>query len=284
MNNCVCWKIERQFLIGALVCAVLLIVGYLALVGTVWGHQFDDDGFFARKLLNRRIIRLDSDMLDLVNRAALLAAAIVLLIISTVRRCILVGAISVAGFGCAVVGAEMLKHALPWRALDSRDFLLESSFQRDTYPSGHATIGTSIVLGLLLVSSSRWRPWLAVAGGSISSTFVTGVLFAGWHRPSDAIGALAWSGVCMSVAAASAIRLRGRPRPVITHAKRAIFASLVLAIFVVAGTWLVAAVGAPEYSRADQPFFVLTALMIGGAFALIAWYGWQLREVDWVAG
>ena len=283
MNNRASWKIERQLLLGALMCAILLIVGYLLLVGTGWGHRFDDDAFFARKLLNWRIIRLDFDILDLVNKAALLAAAIMLLMIATVRRCILVGVISVAGFACAVAGAEILKHALPWRALNSSDFLLESGFQRNTYPSGHATIGTSLVLSVLLVSSSRWRPWLAVAGGSVSSTFATGVLFAGWHRPSDAIGALAWSGLCMSLAAASAIRLRGRPRSVIGHPVRAVLASLALAILVVAGTWLIAAERPAEYSHADQPFFVLTALMIGGAFSLISWYGWQLRAVDWVA-
>jgi hypothetical protein len=98
MNDRRIWKIERQFLLGTLVCAVLLIVGYLSLVSTVWGHQLDDDGLLARKLLNWRIIRLDSDILDLVNEAALLAAAIALLIVATVRRCILVGVFSVAGF------------------------------------------------------------------------------------------------------------------------------------------------------------------------------------------
>jgi hypothetical protein len=86
----------------------------------------------------------------------------------------------------------------------------------------------------------------------------------------------------MSVAAACAIRLRGRPSPVIAHPARAVFTSLALAILVVAGTWLIAAAGPPEYSQSDQPFFVLTAIMIGGAFSLIAWYGWQLRAVDWV--
>lgn len=116
----------------------------------------------------------------------------------------------------------------------------------------------------------------------MSSTFATGVLFAGWHRPSDAIGALAWSGLCMSVAAACATRLRGRPKPATGDLARAVFASLALAIVVVAGTWLIAAAGAPEYSQADQPFFVLTALMIVSAFSLIAWYAWQLRAVDWV--
>jgi len=62
--------IERRLLQGALLCAVLLIVGFFVLVSTPWGHQFDDDAFFGRKALSRRIIRLDSDILDIVNTQA----------------------------------------------------------------------------------------------------------------------------------------------------------------------------------------------------------------------
>jgi hypothetical protein len=272
--------IERHLLLGALVCAVLLIVGYFVLVSTPWGHQFDDDAFFGRKALSQKIIRLDSDILDLVNGAVLLLAAIVLLVIAAVRRCTFVGVIAVAGFGCAVVGAEVLKNMLPWRPLVPEDALLERGFQTDTYPSGHATVGTSLALGLLLVSSSRWRPWLAVVGGCISATFTTGVLFAGWHRPSDALGALAWSGLCMNVTAAFAIRLQGRPRPVIAHPGRAAFGSVGLPILVAAATWLIAAAAAPEYPGADLPFFALTGLIIAAAFSLTAWYAWQLRAID----
>jgi hypothetical protein len=283
MNDRASWTIERRLWLGALVCAVLLIGGYFVLVGTAWGHQIDDDAFLARRAVSPKIIRLDYEILDRVNKAALLVAAIVLLVIATARRCSFVGVIAVAGFGCSVVGAEILKNVLPWRALVPKDFLLERGFQINTYPSGHATIGTSLVLSLLLVSSSRWRPWSAVAGGAVSSAFATGVLFAGWHRPSDAIGALVWSGLCMSVAAGLAIRLRGWPRPVITHPGRAALGSLALAILVAAATWLIAATAAPPSPHADLPFFVLTGLMIGGAFSLIAWYGWELRAIDWIA-
>jgi len=53
-----------------------------------------------------------------------------------------------------------------------------------------------------------------------------------------------------------------------------------LGILVAAFTWLIAAT-APEYPKGDFPFFVLTGNIIAGAFSLIAWYGWQLRGVDW---
>jgi membrane-associated phospholipid phosphatase len=277
------WTIQRGLLWAALVCAALLIVGYFAFVSTSWGHRLDDDALFGRKALNWKVIRLDSAALDLVSKAGLLLAAGVILIIAAVRRCILVGVIGVVGFGCAVVGAEVLKHKLPWRALVPNDFLLERGFQTGSYPSGHATIGTSFALSLLLVSSSRWRPWLAVAAGCMSATFATGVLFAGWHRASDALGALVWSGFCMNIAAAFAVRLRGRPTLAMEHPERALFGSAGLGILVAAATWLVAAAAAPEYPYGDLPFFVLTGLIIAGAFSLIAWYGWQLRAVDWPA-
>jgi hypothetical protein len=222
-------------------------------------------------------------VLDHVTKAALLLAAVLLLGIAAVRRCPFVGVIAVVGFGCAVVGAEVLKQKLPWRALVPNDRLLDRGFQSCTYPSGHATVGTALALSLLLVSSSRWRPWLAVAAGGMSAAFATGVLFAGWHRPSDALGALAWSGFCMTVAAAFAVRLRGRPRAPVGNSGFALFGSAGSALLVAGATWLVAAAAAPDYPYGDLPFFVLTGLIIAGAFALIAWYGWQLRAVDWAA-
>jgi hypothetical protein len=273
--------IQRRLLLGALVCAVLLVVGYIFLVSTSWGQQLDDDAYLGRNALSRRVIGLDAAVLDLVNKAGLLAATVIILVIAAVRRCMFVGLIAVLAFGCAVVGAEVLKYQLPWQALVPNDRLLEPRFQTGTYPSGHATIGTSFALSLLLVSPSRWRPWLAVAAACLSAAFATGVLFAGWHRPSDALGALAWSGLCMTIAAAFAVRLRGRPRPAIRRPDRAVFGSVGLGTLVAATTWAISAAHAPGYPYGDLPFFVLTGLIIGGAFSLITWYGWQLRAVDW---
>jgi hypothetical protein len=275
------FAVQRRLLLGAVLFAILLIVGYVAMVNTSRGHQLDDDAYFGRKAVSRKVVSLDYRLLDHVTKATLLVAARILLIIAAVRRCTLVGVIAVVGFGCAVIGAEFFKHTLPWRALVPDDRLLEKYLQMESYPSGHATVGTSLALSLILVSPSCWRPWLAVAAGFMSATFATGVLFAGWHRPSDALGALGWSGFCMTVAAILAVRLRGRPRPVTAHSGRALFSSLILGILVAGGTWLIAGVAAPEYPFGDLPFFVLTGLIIAGAFSLLAWYGWELRAIDW---
>src|ERR1700722_14657366 len=144
--------ILRRLFLGAMLSAILLIAGYVAAVGTAWGHQLDDDAFFGRKALSRKVVKLNSVMLDHVTKATLLVAAVILLVVAAARRCTLIGVIAVVGFGCAVVGAEIFKHSLPWRALVPDDSLLPRDLRIETYPSGHATIGTSFALSLLLIS------------------------------------------------------------------------------------------------------------------------------------
>ena len=275
--------VESRFLLAAIVCTLLLIVNYFALVGTPWGRQFDHDAFLGRKMLGREIITFDSDILKLVRKRTLFLGAVATLAIAVMRRCTFVGLIAVAAFGCAAVGAVVLKRVLPWHALVPNDAMLHSGFQTNTYPSGHATVFTSLALSLILVSPSRWRPWLAIAAGGICATVATGVLFVGAHRPSDALGALAWSGLWMNVAAAFVVRLQGRHRPGHAFPQRTAFDRIAFGILVVAAIWLFSAAAASAYPLTGPPFFVLTVSIIAGAFTLTAWYGWQLRAVDWPA-
>jgi len=85
----------------------------------------------------------------------------------------------------------------------------------------------------------------------------------------------------MNVAAAFVVRLQGRHRPAYAFPKRAAFDCIAFGILVVAAIGLFSAAAAPAYPLTGPPFFVLTVSIIAGAFILIAWYGWQLRAVDW---
>ena len=116
--------LRSRLLVGALVCAVLLIVGYFVLVATPWGHQFDDQAFFGRKALSRKVIVLDHRMLAHVSKAGLLLCGLLMIAIGVARRCTLVGVIAAVGFGSAVLGAEFLKKIFPWHALVADDSLL----------------------------------------------------------------------------------------------------------------------------------------------------------------
>ena len=91
-----CRIVERRLLVGALVCAVVFVIIYFVLVGTRWGHQFDDDAFLARTSLTRKIVALDADILELARKSTLLLAAIVTLIVAAIRRRTFVGVIALA--------------------------------------------------------------------------------------------------------------------------------------------------------------------------------------------
>jgi len=271
-------SLQKRFLLGALVCFCLLIVCYIALVGTPWGHQLDDDAYLGRGALSRKVMFWDAALLMRVTSATVISLAGVLLIIGVVRRSTLVGAMAAVGFGAAVAGAEILKVVFPWRALVPDDARLGEALQFGSYPSGHATIGTAFALGLLLVSPGRWRSWLAVGAGAVSSAFTAGVLFAGWHRGSDALGALAWSGLCMNLAAALAVRFGSRPA--ISKNNQAVLYSVGVGISMIAGMFLISLTPAHQYPYGDLPFFVLAGLIIAGSFSLTAWYAWQLRDIE----
>jgi hypothetical protein len=54
-----------------------------------------------------------------------------------------------------------------------------------------------------------------------------------------------------------------------------------LGILLIAVAWLISAAATPEAPLVDLPFFAPTSFIILSTFTLIAWYGWQLRSVDW---
>jgi hypothetical protein len=271
-------SLQKRFLVGALVCFCLLIVFHIGLIGTTWGHQLDADAYLGRGAFSRKVMIMDAVLLTRVTSATVIGLAGLLLMIGIVRRSILVGAVAAIGFGTAVGGAEILKQVFPWRALVADDARLGKNLQLGTYPSGHATIGTAFVLGLLLVSPARWRPWLAVVAGAVSSAFTAGVLFGGWHRGSDALGALAWSGLCMNLAASLAVRFGARPA--ISRNNQAALYSVGVGVSMIAGMFLISLTAADQYPYGDLPFFLLAGLIIAGSFSLTAWYAWQLRDVE----
>ncbi|MGB8465362.1 MAG: phosphatase PAP2 family protein [Terrimicrobiaceae bacterium] len=158
---------------------------------------------------------------------------------------------------------------------------MPAGLQGESYPSGHTTIGVSLAIAFVLVSAARWRPWLATLAGFVGASYATSVLFAGWHRPSDALGGIVWSGFCMSLAAAVAVILRGRQIRSLGHGARMLIGSALLALVVITVAWMAAGGAWNEYYGADVPFLILTLLIIAGSFSLTAWFAWELRHVDW---
>ncbi|MFY9984838.1 MAG: phosphatase PAP2 family protein [Chthoniobacterales bacterium] len=270
-------RVQTRFLPGTIVCCLLLAAAYVALIGTDWGHQLDDSAYVGREVFSSKLNELAAVLLTKVGLKTITGAAGILFLISVLRRSVLVGLGTLAGFSGALVGAEILKEILPWHALVPEDSALGEGMQFGTFPSGHVTIATTFGLGLLLVLPARWRSWLAPMAGALSSLFAASVLFAGWHRASDALGALAWSGVCMNLAAAIVVRLKGRPA--ISKPRPGLSRSLIVGMVVLVAFFLAAA-AAPQSSVRGLPFLLVSGVIIASSFTLTAWYSRQLEAVD----
>ncbi|MEI2727836.1 MAG: phosphatase PAP2 family protein [Candidatus Nanopelagicales bacterium] len=193
--------VVRRLLIGITVCAVILVIGFFAVVSTRWGHGLDNDAYFGRDASGRVVVKLDGEILGHVRKATLLVLLAAIFLVAYVRKIPVIGGFAVAGVVCAVAGAEVLKRILPWHVLIESDSLLGRGLQTETYPSGHATIGSSLALAALMVSPARWRSWGSIAAGLVMAGFATGVVFSGWHRPSDAVAGVCWAGVVMGLTA-----------------------------------------------------------------------------------
>ena len=114
-------RVQTRFLPGTIVCCLLLVVSYVALIGTGWGHQLDDGAYVGREVLSPNLNELAAVMLLKVGLQTIIGAAGVLFLISLRRRSLLAGLVTVAGFSIALIGAEILKRILPWHALLPED-------------------------------------------------------------------------------------------------------------------------------------------------------------------
>jgi len=259
---------------------VLLVAGYFFFVQTKGGQAFDNVAYFGHRAVDRAALHYDSDLLAKVNVRVLLIVAGVLFLIALVRRRWLVGPAIIGTLAFAVLGAELLKHNLPRTELSAPSGSVPVYFHQDTYPSGHTTVGTSVVLAFLLLAPARWRRWLAGVAGFVSASYATAVLFEGWHRPSDALGGILWSGLCLGMVALCllAVHRNTSPPPPVSRGALAFGGTLCVAALLLAlfnGGALT-----PEQGALNIPFLVMTVSIVLLAFAVTGWLGWVLSGDD----
>lgn len=178
--------IRISLLVSALSGLTVLVV-YLVFVRTKWGQEIDDLVFEGRAAVSPQATKRLDRMLRTVTETSLflLGGAIVCIALAQ-RRLRLVFVVG----GCmsmAVVTTEVLKLFV----LTRPSFGGVQGIANNSYPSGHATIAMVLSLGLVMVSTSRWRRVATVAAALLATAFGTAVLATGWHRPSDTFGAYA---------------------------------------------------------------------------------------------
>jgi membrane-associated phospholipid phosphatase len=151
------------------------------------------------------------------------------------------------------------------------------------WPSGHTTAAMALALCLVLVVPARWRPLAAAAGGIYAVGEGYGVLVAGWHYPSDVVGAfgIATAWLALSVAA---LRIgtgrvadrRPRGPSVLAPAAVAALSGAALA----AGIMLMRPARTLEYAQAHEAF-VPAAVALGAAgLALAAATAAALQSIE----
>ena len=262
---------------GALLLGALLVAGYFFFVGTSGGQCWDNQGYAGRQVAGADVRVFDTDILQEVTKRSLLVAFAAIFLLSLAFRCPFAGAVAVLAAGGAVFGAEFFKHTLPRAMLSPALCPVPGYFSSDTYPSGHTTIGTSLALAIVMVSGPRLRAWTAVAAGFMATSYATAVLFIGWHRPSDALGGIAWSGFCFAAAAGLLVLISGH-NSLEEHVSKATWLSGALGLASIIGLFVLPF---SQPGSARIPFLSMTACIIAAGFVVPAWFAFELRGIFW---
>ncbi len=192
---------------SAIACGALLILAAAAgvwalvrtLVWTAWGQRVEDV-IMGAIVTDWRTDRVLLAGLEVVSIGAVAVTLLALGAIALARRR---PDLAIAS-AVLVAGANVTTQALKYGLVDRPDFGYSTL---NTLPSGHVTVVTSVMVGLLLVLPASWRPVLVPVATLLGTTAGVATLVVAWHRPSDIIAAylvvMAWAGaVVIGLAAA----------------------------------------------------------------------------------
>ncbi len=191
-------EIRRLLTYAALALLAFLVVYALA-VQTEWGQRLDQIAFTGGARVPERAQEAAGSLLRIVSVGGLAIGMLLLGGVAAARRRPGLILVPAAVIGLTMIAAEVLKHLL----LDRPELLLVPLFTENTYPSGHTATAISIGLAALLVAPPRLRTPVAILAFLGAGGFGVFVVTAGWHLPSDALGAyaLALCVACLVMAA-----------------------------------------------------------------------------------
>lgn len=156
---------------------------YVLVVRTYWGQRLDEHAFVGHDFFTTRAAQADS-FLRIVSIGSLVLAVGLIAAVAIIRRRPRLALIAAGSIGISLISTEVLK-----LVLFDRPQLVPSYIFDNSYPSGHTTIGMSVAVAAMLVVPRRLLLPTAVGAGIFGSAFGVAVVAAGWHRPSDAVGA-----------------------------------------------------------------------------------------------
>lgn len=196
----------------AVVCGLLLVVLYGIAVRTHWGQTIDDAALDGRTTRTTVLIATDH-VLNTISIVSLTLGSAAIVLVAFARR-----RPHLAFTAAAVILGSNVTTQLLKKVLLARPDLVGRPDQLgllNTFPSGHSAVAMSLAVGLVIVVPARARP-LAALGGLVYATLVgAGAVTAGWHRPSDVLGAylvvMAWAGASLALLIVTGGATRTRP-------------------------------------------------------------------------
>jgi membrane-associated phospholipid phosphatase len=197
--------LSRRLALASVLAVLAAIVCYLVMVRTSLGQRVDNAAFNGARAQYGTAAQTDTDLLRRITADSLAFVLLVLVALGAVRRRLILGLGGAFAAGVAVVGTHLLKNEI----LTRPDLVAGAELTGNTFPSGHTATAVACAMALVLVAPPRGRGAAAVVAGAYGWITAAQVQTAGWHRPSDAIGAafLAFA----SVTAVAAVLAARRP-------------------------------------------------------------------------
>jgi len=192
--------------IAAAAATLAFFVLYIVAVRTALGQRLDNAALEGRTS-RATVLAATDHLLNTISVTSLVLVGAAIVAIAVARRRLhlaLVAALVVAG---ANATSELAKHVVLGRPDLTNPNPLGPSF-----PSGHTTVAMSLAVALVLVVPPHRRAVAALIGLGYAAAVGVGVVTAGWHRPSDVMGAFLVVTAWASAGTAVLITWRGIER------------------------------------------------------------------------
>jgi hypothetical protein len=187
---------QRLALLIAIVAGSMIVFAgnYAFFVRTALGQELDNAALVGAEHEPHGVITEAWALLDIISIASLALVCIAIGTVALLRRRVAVAFAALTTIAVANVATQLLKRVL----LERPDLIGAGAL--NSLPSGHATVATTVSVGLVMVTAPRWRSIMALVSVAFPIAVAVAVVTASWHRPSDSIAAFC---VVLGVAAAS---------------------------------------------------------------------------------
>lgn len=198
-------RLARRLLIAAGLSLGVAAFAYVLMVRTKLGQRFDNAALFGSFQQNPSARINDGFFVARWSATAFIAALVVVVTVAVWRRRPGVGVALAVTAVLTVLLTHWLKiDVLPRPTLVTSDFIQFSN----TYPSGHTATAVVAALVLVVITPPAYRGVVALVAGSYAAVIAQDVQTAGWHRPSDAIGAAFVAFALVAIVSAGIAQLR----------------------------------------------------------------------------